>query len=182
MPAHFENDEKCDGSKIWAFTRCRNNLKTVGNLTIRNSLQDFDAKKCSYTLTINQSRFISVEKCSVFIIFKWSQNVVSKMYRLELHFQNLPFSKSAGKKCAVFVWTGGLSVEFFTVFKMCRHHVNAALNEGQNKIVWKSRFWYAGFSVDVGVLVTVVVITHVQVHSFFTFHYLLPTNTQQNTI
>ena len=26
-----------------AFTRCRNNLKTVGNLTVRNSLRDFDA-------------------------------------------------------------------------------------------------------------------------------------------
>ena len=46
---------------------------------------------------------------------------------LEFRFQNLPFSKSAGKKCAVFVRTGGLSVTFFTVFKMCRHRVNAVL-------------------------------------------------------
>ena len=47
------------------------------------------------------------------------------MCRLEFRFQNLPFSKSAGKKCAVFVRTEGLSVEFVTVFKMCRHRVNA---------------------------------------------------------
>ena len=46
---------------------------------------------------------------------------------LQFSFQNLPFSKSAGKKCAVFVQTGGLSVTFFTVFKMCRHRVNAVL-------------------------------------------------------
>ena len=28
-----------------AFTRCRNNLKTVGNLPVKSSLQDFDAKE-----------------------------------------------------------------------------------------------------------------------------------------
>ena len=27
------------------FTRCRNNLKTVGNLPVKSSLQDFDAKE-----------------------------------------------------------------------------------------------------------------------------------------
>ena len=26
-----------------AFTRCRENLKTVGNLTLKNLMQDFDA-------------------------------------------------------------------------------------------------------------------------------------------
>ena len=46
MPAHFKNDEKCDGRKFeLAFTRCRNNLKTVGNLPVKSSLQDFDAKE-----------------------------------------------------------------------------------------------------------------------------------------
>ena len=52
-----------------------------------------------------------------------------KFIRLRFRFQNLPFSKSAGKKCAVFVWTGGLSVEFFIVFKMCRHRVNTVLEK-----------------------------------------------------
>ena len=28
-----------------AFTRCQNNLKTVGNLPVKSSLQDFDAKE-----------------------------------------------------------------------------------------------------------------------------------------
>ena len=72
MSAHFENGEKCDGSKIWT------SVHTI------------------------------------------PANAVFKMCRLEFRFQNLPSSKSAGKKCAVFVWTGGLSVMFFTVFKMCR--------------------------------------------------------------
>ena len=37
MPAHFENDEKCDGIKIGAIacTRWRNNWKTVRNLMIK---------------------------------------------------------------------------------------------------------------------------------------------------
>ena len=52
-----------------------------------------------------------------------SHDAVSKMCQLEISFQNLPFPKPAGKKCAVFVWTGGLSVIFFAVFKMCRHRV-----------------------------------------------------------
>ena len=76
-----------------AFTRCRNNLKTVGNLPVKSSLQDFDAKEVCLHLRIDQSRSKSVEKFSVFIIYKCSQNIVSKMFR----FQNLPFSKFAGK-------------------------------------------------------------------------------------
>ena len=65
--------------------------------------------------------------CSIFKIFKCLHDAVSKMCQLEFNFTNFPFSKCAGKKCAVFVWTGGLSVTFFTVFKMCRHRVNAVL-------------------------------------------------------
>ena len=83
--------------------------------------------KGTYTSSVDQSCFKSVEKCSIFIIFKCLHDAVSKMCRFEFSFQNLPFSKCAGKKCAVFVWTGGLSVTFFTVFKICRHRVNAVL-------------------------------------------------------
>ena len=90
-----------------------------GNSTVINSLQDFDFKEmsCKESLRIDRSRSKNVEKCSVYIIFKCSHNAAVKMCRLEFHFQNLPFSKSAGKKCAAFVRTGGLSVTFFTVFK-----------------------------------------------------------------
>ena len=46
MPAHFENDEKVTVAKFeLAFTRCRNDLKTVGNLPVKSSLQDFDVKE-----------------------------------------------------------------------------------------------------------------------------------------
>ena len=54
--------------------------------------------------------------------------------RLSSVFKNLPLSKSAGKKCALFVSTGGLSVTFSTVFKMCRHRVNAVL-KGQGHVM-----------------------------------------------
>ena len=108
-----------------AFTRCRYNLRTVRNLMVKSRCRTLMTKKSTYTLRIDQSRSKSVEKCSVYIIVECSDDVVSNLRRLGFRFRNLPFSKSAGKKCAVFVRTGGLSVTFFTVFKMCRHHVNA---------------------------------------------------------
>ena len=38
MPAHFENGEKCDGTRIWASVHTMaEQFKTVGNLTVRNS-------------------------------------------------------------------------------------------------------------------------------------------------
>ena len=73
-----------------------------GNLDGKNSLQDFDAKEV-YPYPFAQSHSKSVQKCSVFIIFMCLHDAVSKMCRLEFRFQNLPFSKSAGKKCAIFV-------------------------------------------------------------------------------
>ena len=85
-----------------AFTRCRNNLKTVRDLTVKNSLQDFDITEAYLHL---KSRSVSYQKCqkfSVYIIVACSHNAVSNLDRLGFRFQNLPFSKSAGKKCAVF--------------------------------------------------------------------------------
>ena len=79
------------------FTRCRNNLKMIGNLTVKNSLQDFDAKEM-YLHSKNRSvAFQKHRKMFCFIIFECSNDAVSKMYRLYFRFQNLPFSKSAGK-------------------------------------------------------------------------------------
>ena len=75
-----------------AFTRYRNNLKTVGNLTVKNSLQDFDAK---------ESLSKSIENVLFDHFFECSHDAVSKLRRLEFRFQNLPFSKSAGKNVPV---------------------------------------------------------------------------------
>ena len=100
-----------------AFTRCRNNLKTVRDLTVRNSLQDFDAKEAYLH---SKSRSISFQKCLKMFGFHHFQVFT------RCHFQNvsvrLPFSKSTvfkncRQKCAVFVWTGGLSVEFLPFSK-----------------------------------------------------------------
>ena len=86
-----------------ALTRCQNNLKTVQDLTVRNSLQDFDAIE-RYLHPICQSILFQkrVEHCSIFKIFKCLHDVVSKMCRLEFNFQNLAFSKFAGRNCAIF--------------------------------------------------------------------------------
>ena len=46
IPPHFENGEKVTVAKFeLAFTRYRSNLKTVGNLMVKKSLQSFDAKE-----------------------------------------------------------------------------------------------------------------------------------------
>ena len=86
-----------------AFTRYRHNLKTVGNLKLKDSLQDFDAKEMYLHL---ENRLVSIQKrrkCSVYIIVECLHEVVSNLDRLGFRFQNRPFSKSAGKKCCVFV-------------------------------------------------------------------------------
>ena len=106
MPAHFENGRKFDSN---------------------NSLQDFDAKEKylhpkNRPVSIHKRRkMCCLHHCRVFT------RCCFKFRPVRVPFQNLPFSKSVGKKCAVFVSTGGLSVTFFTVFKMCRHRVNAVL-------------------------------------------------------
>ena len=46
MPAHFENGEKSDGSKICASIHTRPaQFENGRNFDIKNSLQDFDAKE-----------------------------------------------------------------------------------------------------------------------------------------
>ena len=65
MPEHFENGANVTVVKFeLAFTRYRNNLKTVGNLMVKTSCKILMAKKCTYTLRIDQSRFKSIKKCS----------------------------------------------------------------------------------------------------------------------
>ena len=79
-----------------AFTRCRNNLKTVRNLPVKSSLQDFDAKEM-YLHPKNGP--VSFQKCLKMFCFHHVQ-VFTRCC-----FQNVsvrvPFSKS-------------------TVFKICR--------------------------------------------------------------
>ena len=104
MPAHFENGEKVMAAKFeLVFTRYRHNLKIVGNLTVKTRCRTLMLRKSTSTLRIDQSRSKSVVKFSAYIIVECSHDAVSNLYRLGLRFQNLPFSKSAGKKCAVFV-------------------------------------------------------------------------------
>ena len=73
-----------------AFTRYRNDLKMIGTQTPKSRCKTLMLKKCTYTLRIDLSRSKSVQKCSVFIIFRCLHDSVSKMCRLEFCFQNLP--------------------------------------------------------------------------------------------
>ena len=85
-----------------AFTRYRHNLKTVGNLTVITRCRTLMLRKSTYTRRIDQFRSKSVEKCAVYIIVECSHDAVLNLYRLGFRFQNLPFSKSAGKKMCRF--------------------------------------------------------------------------------
>ena len=83
-----------------AFTRCRNNLEMIGNLTVKNSLQDLDAKEM-YLHSKNRSvAFQKHRKMFCFHHFR----VFTRCF-----FQDLlviaPFSKS-------------------TVFKICRQKMS----------------------------------------------------------
>ena len=113
-----------------AFTRWGNNLKTVRNVTVRNSLQDFDAierylhPKCQSVL------FQKRRNCSIFIIFKCLHNAISivlvrvpfskytvfKIY----HFQNVP-AKNMPFSCERETYPSHCSP--FSTFS--RHRVNA---------------------------------------------------------
>ena len=65
-------------------------LITVRNLTVRHSLQDFDAIERYLYPKCRSVLFQKRLKCSVFVIFKCLHDAVSKMCRLEFRFQNLP--------------------------------------------------------------------------------------------
>ena len=68
MPADFENDEKSDGSKIWASVHTMPaQFENGRKFDDKNWLQDLMPKNSTYTLRIDLSRSKSVEKCSVFI-------------------------------------------------------------------------------------------------------------------
>ena len=121
-----------------AFTRCRNNLKTVRNLPVKSSLQDFDANEVNLN---PKNRSVSFQKRLKMFYFHHF-----KVFT-RCRFQNVPirvpFSKSAvfkicRQKMCRFRVNRRPSVEFFTVLKMCRHRVNAV-------IVSRLRFVYTYF-------------------------------------
>ena len=69
MPAHSENGENVPVAKFeLAFTRCRNNVRTMGNLMVKTRCKTSMLEKDIYSLIIDQSCSKSVEKCPVFII------------------------------------------------------------------------------------------------------------------
>ena len=118
MPAHCENSENVTVAKFQlAFTRCRKNLKTVGNLMVRNSPQDLDAKEMRLHPKNRPVSFQKDRKMFCLHHFECSNGAVSKICRLEFRFQNLPSSKSAGKKLCHFRVNGRPIRHFFTALK-----------------------------------------------------------------
>ena len=93
MPAHFENGEKCDGSRIRASVHTMpEQFENDTKFDSKNSLQDFDSIESTHTSNVDQSCSKSVEICA---FFKCLHNAVSNMS------VRVQFSK-------------------VTVFKMCR--------------------------------------------------------------
>ena len=87
-----------------AFTRYWQNLNTVGNLMVENSLQDFDANEMYLHPKNRLVLFKSVEKCSAFII------LIFHTMPFQIVPVRVPFSKSPIFK----IWRQ----------KMCHFHVN----------------------------------------------------------
>ena len=88
MPGHFENGENVTVAKFQpAFTRCRNNVKTVGNLTVKNSLQNVDAKE---VYLHPENRSVSLKKS---LVKKASTNVLFSSFQV---FTRRLFQKCAG--------------------------------------------------------------------------------------
>ena len=97
-----------------AFTRCWNNLRMIGNLTVKNSLQDFDAKEMylhtkNRSVTFQKSRkmfcfyhFRVFTRCCFQNVIYRFQNLLKKMCRFRVNerpirhifhrFQNVPAS------------------------------------------------------------------------------------------
>ena len=73
-----------------SFTRCRNSLNTVRNLTVKRLMEDVDAKEM-YLHPVNRS--VSFQKrCEIFCFHHLClSDAVSKICRLEFRFQNLLF-------------------------------------------------------------------------------------------
>ena len=80
-----------------AFTRCRNDLKTAGNLTVIVSLQDFDAIERYLHPKCRSVLFQKASKIVLFSSFSSVYTMLFPMCWLEFSFLNLPFSKCAGK-------------------------------------------------------------------------------------
>ena len=97
MLAHFENGEKCDGSKTWASVHMMpEQFENVRKLDGKNSLQDFDAKE---VYLHPKNRYVSFQKRLKMFCFHHFQVFT------RCRFQNVPvrvpFSKS-------------------TIFRICR--------------------------------------------------------------
>ena len=90
---------------VLAFTQCRNDLKTVGNLMVKNLLQDFDAKEV-YLHPKNRSA--SFQKLLEMFCFHHFQLFT------KCHFQNVPVRVPSSKS----------SVYKICRQKMCRFRVN----------------------------------------------------------
>ena len=126
MLGHFENGEKSDVSKIWgSFHTIPAQFENGRKFDSKNSLQVFDAKE-KYLHPKNRPVSIQKRRKMCFVHHcRVLTRCCFKFIPVRVPFSKSIVVESAGKKCAVFVWTGGLSVTFFTIFKMCRHHVNA---------------------------------------------------------
>ena len=108
-----------------AFTRCRNNLQTVRNLIVRNSLQDFDAierylhPKCRSVLFQKRRKMFQLHHFQMFTRCCF-QNVP-----VRVQFSKPTVFKMCRQKMCRFLVNGWPIRRICHRFKLCRHRVNA---------------------------------------------------------
>ena len=109
MQARFENNEKCDGSKILASVHTiRAQFENDRNFDTTNSLQsaqESNAKEISMHIKDRSISILKVAKDGQ-KIFRFHHFRVFTRCRFQIVpvgvlFQNLPFSRSAGKVCSL---------------------------------------------------------------------------------
>ena len=103
LEENLSEKKSVESARRLAFTRCRNNFKTVGNLMIKNSLKDFDAKEM-YLHPTNRS--VSLQKRRKMLFFHHFE--LSKRCSFQNVPVRVPFSKStvlkiSRRKMSVFV-------------------------------------------------------------------------------
>ena len=111
-----------------AFTRCRKNLKTVRKLTVKTRCKTLTARKCTYTLRTNHPCSKSVEKCSVSSLSRVNKMSFSKCSGKSSVFQKSTVFKICclpAKNVPFSCKREAYPSHFFTVSKMCWHRVNA---------------------------------------------------------
>ena len=111
-----------------AFKRCRNNLKTVGNLAVRKSLQDFDAIERYLHPKCRSVLFQKRRKLCYFHHFQVFTRCRFQTVPVRVQFSKFTVFKMCRQKMCRFQVNGRPIRHIFTVFKIYRFQNVSAKN------------------------------------------------------